>query len=31
NNLAVVPEPSTIVLGVVGVLGLAIARRRAAK
>ncbi len=31
NNLAVVPEPSTIVLGVVGVLGLAMARRRAAK
>lgn len=31
NNLAVVPEPSTIVLGLVGVVGLIAARRRMAK
>lgn len=31
NNLAVVPEPSTIVLGVVGMLGLVVARRRMQK
>lgn len=31
NNLQVVPEPSTIVLGLVGVVGLIAARRRMAK